>query len=271
MRFLSAALALSVCVCSPSIAAAQEANGSPEQAAAITQSTGRVFTAPNNVFESPKRLNTATGFWAPYAEVPRDFARFFGSDTARIVGVGAAAAFAAHPFDDHRIAQGLPAPALKAGNIGGNFLTQVTLGFGTYALGRATGSSKMAAVGADLTRAQLLSQGIVQAGKMLTTRTRPDGSNQHSLPSGHTASAFATATVLQRHFGWKAGVPAYAFGAYVASTRMGENRHYLSDVLVGAAVGVAAGRSVTMNVGRSKFDLGVRPTQGGAALTFTRR
>ncbi len=45
MRFLSAALALSVCVCSPSIAAAQEANGSPEQAAAITQSTGRVFTA----------------------------------------------------------------------------------------------------------------------------------------------------------------------------------------------------------------------------------
>jgi membrane-associated phospholipid phosphatase len=126
-------------------------------------------------------------------------------------------------------------------------------------------------VGADLIRAQVLSQGIVQGGKFATRRPRPDASNNHSLPSGHTAAAFATATVLQDHFGWKVGVPAYGFGAYVAASRMSANKHYLSDVLLGAAIGVAAGRTVTIGSGKARFQMGVAPTPGGAAVTFTQR
>jgi membrane-associated phospholipid phosphatase len=192
-------------------------------------------------------------------------------DTARVAGIGMAAAFAAHPMDDDRLVRTSSTSALKVGNVGGQFLTHLGFSFGTYAIGRMSGSSTVAAFGGDLLRAQILSQGVVQAGKMLTTRTRPDGSNNHSLPSGHTASTFATATVIQRHFGWKAGVPAYAFGAYVAASRMGENRHYLSDVLMGAALGIAAGRTVTVDVGGAKFGLGVAPAAGGAAVTFTKR
>ena len=99
-------------------------------------------------------------------------------------------------------------------------------------------------------RSWYLSQGLVHAGKFASHRSRPDGSDPYSLPSGHTASAFATATVLQRHFGWKAGIPAYGFGAYVAASRMSANKHHLSDVVIGAAIGVAAGRTVT--VGRAQ-------------------
>ena len=53
--------------------------------------------------------------------------------------------------------------------------------------------------------------------------------------------SFASAAVLQEHFGWKVGLAAYAGAAYVATSRLSERQHYLSDVVFGAAVGIAAG------------------------------
>ena len=55
---------------------------------------------------------------------------------------------------------------------------------------------------------------------------------------------FATATVIERHLGWRNSVLAYAIASYVAMSRMHDNRHYLSDVVFGAAVGTIAGRTV---------------------------
>jgi hypothetical protein len=52
---------------------------------------------------------------------------------------------------------------------------------------------------------------------------------------------------------------------------MAANKHHLSDVLFGAAIGVAAGRTVTMSLGSTKFDMAVVPVQRGAAISFTRR
>lgn len=111
----------------------------------------------------------------------------------------------------------------------------------------------------------------MHAGKFATRRERPDDSDQYALPSGHTAAAFATASVLAHHVGWKAAVPAYGFGTYVAVSRMSANKHHLSDVLLGAAVGIAAGRTVTVGAGRARFAVGAVPTRGGAALTLTKR
>ena len=56
---------------------------------------------------------------------------------------------------------------------------------------------------------------------------------------------FATATVFQRKWGWKAGVPAYLVATFVGVTRL-ENVHYLSDVTFGAAVGVASGLAIKL-------------------------
>jgi membrane-associated phospholipid phosphatase len=80
---------------------------------------------------------------------------------------------------------------------------------------------------------------------------------------------FASATVLQRNFGWKAGVPAYAFATYVAASRVQEKRHFLSDVAFGAAIGIAAGRTVTIGRGGREFALGPVAVPGGGGLQFT--
>jgi len=51
--------------------------------------------------------------------------------------------------------------------------------------------------------------------------------------------------VLQQHIGYKAAIPTYAVASYVAMSRLHDNRHYASDVIFGAALGVVIGRSVT--------------------------
>ena len=260
----------------PAMAAAQTAAGVAADAASSTVE-GATFPLPQ-VF-APAASGPEAGapsFWAPFTEIPRDFVRFFSTDTLRVVGAGGIAAAGAHNWDEQGIRSSLrylePRQELfTAGNVGGKFLMQLGAGVAFYSAAHFAGSDTLSSVGGDLIRAQVLSQGIVQAGKFATRRARPDGSNNHSLPSGHTASAFATATVLQQHFGWKVGIPAYGFGAYVAASRMSANKHHLSDVILGASIGIAAGRTVTIGSGKARFGMGVAPTDGGAVITFTKQ
>jgi membrane-associated phospholipid phosphatase len=188
--------------------------------------------------------------------------------------VFAPAAAVAYSWDQAGVRESqehLKGSIFQVGNIGGSFLVQTGAALGTWAVGAVSDNQKTKAVGGDLMRAQFVSQLVVQGVKLATRRERPDGSNNHSFPSGHTASAFATASVLDRHFGWKAGVPAYGFATFVAVSRMSANKHHMSDVIMGAAVGLAAGHAVTVGVGGARFDMGVAPTHGGAAVTFTKR
>ena len=54
-------------------------------------------------------------------------------------------------------------------------------------------------------------------------------------------------------------------------SRMSANKHHMSDVIMGAAVGIAAGRAVTVGVGGASSTWAFRRPQGGAAVTFTKR
>lgn len=70
---------------------------------------------------------------------------------------------------------------------------------------------------------------------------RPDGSSRNSFPSGHTATAFMTATMMHKEYGCRS--PWYSIGAYSIATATGitrqlNNRHWLSDVMVGAGIGI---------------------------------
>ena len=69
---------------------------------------------------------------------------------------------------------------------------------------------------------------------------RPDRSNHHSFPSGHTAVTFATAAFVQRRYGWKLGIPAYALSTYVGWGRVFSKKHHWWDVLAGAAIGAGS-------------------------------
>jgi membrane-associated phospholipid phosphatase len=87
---------------------------------------------------------------------------------------------------------------------------------------------------------------LVEAGKRVVNRARPDGEHKRSnssFPSSHAANAFTLAWVLSVR--WRRGWPAF-FGValLVAFSRMYLNRHYLSDVVVGALLGVAVAWAV---------------------------
>ncbi len=91
---------------------------------------------------------------------------------------------------------------------------------------------------AQLAESYASAMAVVYVLKPIVDRTRPDGGAQ-SFPSGHATSAFAGAAFLHRRYGWAFGVPAYAVASYVAYSRVEAKRHYTSDVVAGAAIGIA--------------------------------
>src|SRR5262249_23758128 len=153
--------------------------------------------------------------------------------------------------------------AMQPGHTYGAFSFQFAIGIGLHTTGWIAHKGRLARAGGDIMRAQLLGQAYAQALKFTVQRERPDGSNHQSFPSGHSASAFATATVLQRHYGWKVGIPATVVAGYVATARVHDNKHYLSDVIFGGALGIAAQRTVTLRAGRYGFALNAQAVPGG--------
>lgn len=79
--------------------------------------------------------------------------------------------------------------------------------------------------------------GTTYALKFGIDKKRPDGGNQ-SFPSGHASLAFSGASFIQKRYGWKYGVSAYMAASFVGWSRIDAKRHYLEDVLAGAAIGI---------------------------------
>lgn len=94
---------------------------------------------------------------------------------------------------------------------------------------------------------------------------RPDYSNQHSFPSGHTAVSFATAAYLQRRYGWKWGAPAYALSCYVGWGRVYSKKHHWYDVLAGAAIGAGSAYIFTRPFAQ-KHNLQISPVTDGQSI-----
>lgn len=86
----------------------------------------------------------------------------------------------------------------------------------------------------------LLCAGSTYALKHAVHSRRPDGTDNHSFPSGHTAIAFCGATVLHKEYGkvspW-ISVAGYSVATLTAVDRVRRNRHRWGDVAAGAAIG----------------------------------
>jgi membrane-associated phospholipid phosphatase len=182
-------------------------------------------------------------------------------------GVAAAAAHSADTTATRVLAgsSGLHEP-FEAGAVLGGTPFELGAAFATYGLGRKFGNARIARVGADLVQAQVMAEVLTFGLKQAARRARPEGSG-FSFPSGHTTVTFASATVLQRHFGWRIGIPAYAVASYVAASRVQQRRHYLSDVAFGAALGSVAGRTVAVSR-RHAIEIGPMAAPGGAGVSF---
>lgn len=85
--------------------------------------------------------------------------------------------------------------------------------------------------------------GTVYSLKKVTAVQRPDGSAYTSFPSGHTAEAFASAEFMRMEYKdvspWY-GIAGYAMAATTGYLRMYNNKHWFSDVVAGAGVGIAS-------------------------------
>ena len=82
-----------------------------------------------------------------------------------------------------------------------------------------------------------------QSMKHIISTRRPDNSDDHSFPSGHTATAFVTATILHREYGHISPlvrIGGYATAAATGILRIRKNRHWASDVAAGAGIGILA-------------------------------
>jgi membrane-associated phospholipid phosphatase len=82
---------------------------------------------------------------------------------------------------------------------------------------------------------------------MLAKYPRPDNIGYDAFPSGHTTMAFTSATLLHQEYGHRSvwySVGGYGTAVSVGTLRMLNNRHWLSDVLFGAGVGIGATKAV---------------------------
>jgi membrane-associated phospholipid phosphatase len=214
-----------------------------------------------------------TGLKALAADLLDDVKHLPASENIWWAAAGGAGALAVHPADTHVTPYFVNAPwahnVFAFGAVLGDTPELLATSVAVYVVGRATGDRKVSHLGMDLLQALAVSNAMVQTLKYATRRERPDGSGATSFPSGHASDTFAVATALERHLRWKGAVPAFAFASYVAISRMHDNRHYLSDVVFGSAVGIISGRTVTRH-GR-EFPVTMAPVPGGVAILYVKR
>ncbi|MFQ6604845.1 MAG: phosphatase PAP2 family protein [Fidelibacterota bacterium] len=95
--------------------------------------------------------------------------------------------------------------------------------------------------------------------KELVGRERPNGRGNRSYPSGHTSHSFTIATICQELYGPKIGLPVYGMAVLVALSRIHDNKHYLSDVIMGAGLGTAIGRGFAQSYLKENVTVDVTP------------
>lgn len=86
---------------------------------------------------------------------------------------------------------------------------------------------------------------LVNGIKYTAKEMRPDGSSSNSWPSGHTATSFVGATLLHKEYGltrspWYS-IAGYGVAAATGVMRVLNNRHWISDVMSGAGIGILSG------------------------------
>jgi membrane-associated phospholipid phosphatase len=201
----------------------------------------------------------------------RDLKALGTRNSAILLGLGVAATGASHPSDDDVAAwvaqQGGSLSYTPIGGLIGNEWFQGGAAVGTYVIGRLQDSPAIAHIGSDLIRAQLLNGVLTLGLKVAIDRDRPDG-GERSFPSGHTSATFASAAVLDSHFGWKVGIPAYAVAGFVGWTRIRDNQHWLTDVVFGSAIGIVAGKAVTQGHQIAGWTVAPSVTPRSAAIYF---
>lgn len=160
-----------------------------------------------------------------------------------------------------------------------------TVTAGLVGVGLLSGNQELVRTGGRLATTIALAGAASSFGKLALGRRRPNQgseadadeyvlfSGQEAMPSGHTTIAFGLATALADDIGrpW-ATVGLYTLASGVAWSRLNDDRHWLSDVAAGAAIGIASAKLVNgrwriFNLRAPQILLG--PTHAGIAWQVT--
>ena len=123
-----------------------------------------------------------------------------------------------------------------------------------YFIGRATNNDRARETGI-LSAEAMLDSGIVSGAlKGISQRGRPQSGRDrseffdsgNSFPSGHSIEAWSVATIVAHEYSQSRAVQiaAYGLASAVSIARFTGHKHYLSDVVVGSAMGYGIGRYV---------------------------
>lgn len=164
--------------------------------------------------------------------------RLTSRDTLNLLGVGVIAIAAARTQDEEmrdawRGNQRMNADVASLGDKFGVYAISAVIAGGQYLFDRDNSYHHM--------RSLVAVTVIGGAMKFTFNRERPNQLDRFSLPSGHTYSAFATASSLQHTYGWTVGAIAYPIAAIVGLSRITDDYHWLSDVTAGAVLGTLIG------------------------------
>jgi membrane-associated phospholipid phosphatase len=241
-----------------------------EPAAASESAIDTVGPAPVDTSASPFARTSDRRLDRYAANLGRNLKGVLARGSARPLLFGAGLALAGSLVDNRTVGYFDHHPYSGAGKTGatlGGGLVVAGLTAGLFGVGTLSHEGRFKDATYDLSQAVLVNAAYTFALKSTIHRTRPDGSNALSFPSGHTSTAFAAATVLQSHYGAKVGIPAYGVASFIGASRMASKAHHLSDVLAGAALGYVVGRTVVGNDGRvgrhPKLVLGTAPSPSG--------
>jgi len=238
-RIVAAVCVVAVSACAPGAVLAGQAGPDPPPAS----SSARQGLAPE---EPPVRRDDRRTL----RRLPANALSAVGGTVshANIIPLLAGGAATASGFlVDHEVARAAADPTHWFGATIEDATQPVILGAaagGLLLVSRAVDAPRVRAVTYDMVVAFAVNEGYTAIVKEVVGRTRPNGEDRRSFPSGHSSTAFALAAVAERHLGWKGGVPAYAVASAIALSRLQRHQHYVSDVLAGGTLGYIVGRTV---------------------------
>ncbi|MBN2583125.1 MAG: phosphatase PAP2 family protein [Planctomycetes bacterium] len=157
-------------------------------------------------------------------------------------------------------------------SVAGNPTLHFGIALTAYGLSLKTGDDKTYAFSKSLIQALTLN-GLTTTGLKLAANDHSPNGEDLAWPSGHTSSTATMAAVVWEYYGWQAGVPLYLLTGWVATGRLDDREHWLSDVIFGAVLGSVIGHSVAqgrmIEVGGFTVVPYVAP-EGGGGILFAR-
>lgn len=206
-------------------------------------------------------------------QVRDDGRRLFSTRTLGILAAGGALAGLSTRIEEpdqaaRRVERWISEGGSDFGNAYGQATTLGSGALGLIAAGRLFKDDRVGDAGSDLARALVYAGLVTVPLKMAVARTRPNG-ERYSFPSGHSAAAFAAAPVLASHFGGRVGTLAYLAAVTTAMGRVEDRKHYVSDVVFGAALGLSVGLAVSDDAGSRRMPSLTVSTRGlGLTMRF---